>query len=385
MSWPKVCFHLWLTNFFIRLPLFCILSQRSVRDLGESVIKASKWIKNRLERECTRYNSKLSVHGLSASGAVDRESVELLLGPILSPLAEQGIIMVQEAEVKSIQARSIDSPFSAHLTRTLANTQAPGEHTATSGIGQQSQSTTDKIPDRNAAISVGVIDEHSFTRECITKSLQDLSDLLEIISFATCDECLQSKKKYDLILYHAHESVANRNGDKERLASVRQVLPIAPVIILCDVDCLDSITAAFESGARGYIPTASTTLELAIEIMRLVRAGGTFVPASSLSLGGVLRQGESAGASAGGTFVPPSSTRQGETAGTIATHQFSPRQMAVLERLKEGKTNKMIAHELGMSESTVKAHLRSIMKKMKATNRTEAACLALTPWRRQEG
>ena len=85
MSWPKVCFDLWLTNFFIRLTLFCILSLRSVRDLGESVIKASKWIKNRLERECTRYNSKLSVHGLSASGAVDRDSVSSCSVFIVAP------------------------------------------------------------------------------------------------------------------------------------------------------------------------------------------------------------------------------------------------------------------------------------------------------------
>jgi DNA-binding NarL/FixJ family response regulator len=167
------------------------------------------------------------------------------------------------------------------------------------------------------------------------------------------------QREYDLVLYYAHESVANRNDDRERLGSIKKVLPIAPVIILCDVDCLDSVIAAFESGARGYIPTATTTLELTIEIMRLVSAGGPFVPPSGLLLGGV--------------------TRQGETAGAVATHQFTPRQAEVLERLKAGKTNKIIAQELGMSESTVKVHLRSIMKKLKATNRTEAACLALTP------
>jgi DNA-binding NarL/FixJ family response regulator len=155
---------------------------------------------------------------------------------------------------------------------------------------------------------------------------------------------------------------------------------------LCDVDCFESIAAAFESGARGYIPTANTTLELAIEIMRLVKAGGTFVPPSSLSLRRVTRHSETAGATAQGTLVPSSGlpfgkiTRHGEAAGAIASSQFTPRQMAVLEYLKLGKTNKTIAHELGISESTVKVHLRSIMKKMKATNRTEAACLALTPW-----
>jgi DNA-binding NarL/FixJ family response regulator len=209
---------------------------------------------------------------------------------------------------------------------------------------------------RNAMISIGMVDDHPFTRECITKSLQEICDLLDVTSFATCDECLKSEGNYDLILYHAHESVANRNDDHERLASVKKVLQIAPVIILCDVDCLDSIIAAFDSGA-------STTLGLAVEIIRLVRAGGTFVPPSSLSLGRV--------------------TRQGETAGAILTLQFTPRQIEVLERLKLGKANKIIAHELGMSESTVKIHIRSIMKKMKATNRTEVACLALTPWRRE--
>jgi DNA-binding NarL/FixJ family response regulator len=273
--------------------------------------------------------------------------------------------MVQEAEEKNIQTLSVDNPLFFDLATTFANPQAPGEYGAASGRDAQSEAIPCKIPDRNAMISIAMIDEHSFTRECITKSLQEIYRLLDITSFATCDECLQATRKYDLILYHAHESLANGNNDHKVLASVKRVLQIAPVIILCDVDCFDSMIAAFESGARGYIPTASTTLELAIEIIRLVRAGGTFVPPSSLSLGRAIRQGE--------------------TAGAIPTFQFTPRQLEVLERLKIGKANKMIANELGMSESTVKIHIRNIMKKMKATNRTEVAALALTPWRRQEG
>jgi DNA-binding NarL/FixJ family response regulator len=50
--------------------------------------------------------------------------------------------------------------------------------------------------------------------------------------------------------------------------------------------------------------------------------------------------------------------------------------MAVLDRLKLGKPNKVIAFELQMSESTVKAHIQNIMKKMRVTNRTEVACRA---------
>jgi DNA-binding CsgD family transcriptional regulator len=94
-------------------------------------------------------------------------------------------------------------------------------------------------------------------------------------------------------------------------------------------------------------PTATTSLELTIEIIRLVRAGGTFVPTSSLSL-------------------------QRYT----TTEQFTPRQMAVLHYLTLGKAHKTIAHELALSEGTIKAHSRNIMKKMGVTNRSEVACRA---------
>ncbi len=55
------------------------------------------------------------------------------------------------------------------------------------------------------------------------------------------------------------------------------------------------------------------------------------------------------------------------------TALFTTRQAAVVEALKRGKANKIIAYELEMRESTVKVHVRNIMKKLKATNRTEVA------------
>ena len=52
---------------------------------------------------------------------------------------------------------------------------------------------------------------------------------------------------------------------------------------------------------------------------------------------------------------------------------FTERQMAVVEALRRGRANKIIAHELQLRESTVKVHIRNIMKKLNATNRTEVA------------
>ena len=52
---------------------------------------------------------------------------------------------------------------------------------------------------------------------------------------------------------------------------------------------------------------------------------------------------------------------------------FTMRQAEVVQALRKGKANKIIAYELNLRESTVKVHIRNIMKKLKATNRTEVA------------
>jgi DNA-binding NarL/FixJ family response regulator len=208
---------------------------------------------------------------------------------------------------------------------------------------------------REARIALAIIDEYAFTRGSIARTLKKLCDALEITSFVTCDECIESTKHFDLILYNMHDRVSQSSND-DRFSSLKKVLPVAPVIILSDDDSYHLVSAAFDIGVRGYIPTASTTPELALEIMYLVKSGGTFVPPSSLLPRGISPEG---------------------IRNPITTRQFTPRQMAVLHRLKLGKTNKIIAYELHISESSVKSHIRNIMNKLNATNRTEVACRAL--------
>ena len=224
--------------------------------------------------------------------------------------------------------------------------------TARETTDEGNQLTTRNIHFRKNRIAVAIIDKHAFTRGSIARTLKKLCRLLEITSFATCDECLASTKSYDIILYHIHERV-NQHSNEGQFLLLRKILPIAPVIILSDDDSYDLVCAAFDIGVRGYIPTASTTPELAIDIIHLVKRGGTFVPPSSLSPRGV-------------------SARR--ISDPVTTEQFTPRQMGVLHRLKQGKTNKIIAYELQISESSVKSHIRNIMNKLNATNRTEVVC-----------
>jgi DNA-binding NarL/FixJ family response regulator len=200
-----------------------------------------------------------------------------------------------------------------------------------------------------------LIDRKAFTRECIAKCLMAMCAELTVIDFGTVQECLGAHPQPEspsLILYNAHGSALGDPGIAEDLGRLRDDLEPHPVVVLSDLDRMDAIQEAFQLGARGFIPTTSTTLDVAVEVIRLVRVGGTFMPMTSNA------------ANAG--------TDRSDPAGILES-QFTPRQIAVLNQLRQGKANKIIAHQLQMSESTVKVHVRNIMKKMKATNRTEVA------------
>jgi DNA-binding NarL/FixJ family response regulator len=210
----------------------------------------------------------------------------------------------------------------------------------------------------NSVISMGVIDEKTFTRECIIRCLRTLDERFRIEAFPTCDECLQTAEGQDLVLYHLREDPSQWDKNSQKLISFRKLLSIIPVIILSDTENKNLLAEIFESGARGFIPTDNTTLEQIVEIIGLVCVGGVFVPLSSLSL------------SKNGGEVP--------TAELGSSNDFTRNELAVLDRLKVGKANKIIAYELGLSESTVKVHIGRIMKKLNVTNRTQIVCRAYT-------
>jgi DNA-binding NarL/FixJ family response regulator len=210
----------------------------------------------------------------------------------------------------------------------------------------------------NTVISMGVIDEKTFTRECIIRCLRTLDDRLRVEGFPTCDECLQTAEGQDLVLYHLREDPSQWDKNSQKLISFKKLLSTVSVVILSDTENQNSLAQIFESGARGFIPTDDTTLEQIIEIIGLVCVGGIFVPLSSLS--------------------PRKSEGQTPTAELGSSNEFTRNELAVLDRLKVGKANKIIAYELGLSESTVKVHIGRIMKKLNVTNRTQIVCRAYT-------
>lgn len=164
----------------------------------------------------------------------------------------------------------------------------------------------------NAMTVIGFIDGHSFTRECIAASLQAAAADFRLLPYARCADVIESNMQHDLLLFHWHCE------DKE-LASMdyKALTSLAPIIVLGAIEQSEFVSDTFEKGAHGYIPLRSTTLGLTIEIIRLVKAGGTFVPLSSLPLRRARVDSEAAGVSASG--------------------DLTMRERAVLKFLKQGK------------------------------------------------
>lgn len=220
----------------------------------------------------------------------------------------------------------------------------PSNHT---GIGSVFARTGRKI-------KIDIIARESLIRDCLAHCLHN-SNGNAVEPFATVAEWVNAGTKQSppsLILLCAFER-SHSSAELERdLTALSESGSKAPVVILSDADDIARMQTAFELGARGYIPT-KLPLDVALSALRVVEVGGTFVPASSLF-----------------EFRTQSAFAASEEPRTAA---LTVRQIAVGEAIREGKSNKQIAYELDMRESTVKVHIRNIMKKLNAKNRTEVA------------
>lgn len=197
-----------------------------------------------------------------------------------------------------------------------------------------------------------VIHPRAFFRDCFVRCLEISYKSHDIMAFANIytwrASPWESAVNPSIVVYFVDGNDASSVTDLQFLEATAID---TPVVIVSDIDDVNYVVRALKGGARGYIPT-SLSFNVAVEAVRLVEAGGTFVPVSSLAMDGSKRETT-------------------EKTGDLLTE----RQMMVVEALCQGMANKQIAYELGMSEHTVKVHLRHIMRKLRARNRTEVAVL----------
>lgn len=205
-----------------------------------------------------------------------------------------------------------------------------------------------------------LIDDHHLFRQGLKFLLADLDPGIQFCEADSCAHALQFARgaSIDLVLVDLHMP-----GVKglDALSAVRAAFETSAVVVLSSEDDPSAIRRSIELGACGFVPKASTP-QVLIAALRLVLAGGTYLPPH------VLRDC---------TPTAPGAALHAAGADPVRRPEgLSERQLEVLLKAVQGKANKVIAREMQLSEGTVKAHLSAAFRALGVQNRTEAVFAA---------
>ena len=204
-------------------------------------------------------------------------------------------------------------------------------------------------------LHVALIDSFALTRHCLIVATSTIDEDITFTSFNSIRDCITATESdWDVIIYYAHEKALIERLINQEVTALRQAYIDHPVIVLLDTQTPHSalVRDVLRAGARGLILARTIDMSTVPAAVRYVAAGGIVVPVDVILTD---------------TFMPTESAVR-----LPQGMDLTSRQLNVFACLRQGKANKIIAHELQMSESTVKVHVRNIMRKMGATNRTQA-------------
>ena len=191
------------------------------------------------------------------------------------------------------------------------------------------------------------VDDHPLIREGIAAVIEAQTDMVLVAQASTGHEAIEAFRKHRPDVTLMDLRMPDMTGI-DAITAIRADSPSARIIVLTTYEGDAQALGALKAGASGYLLKRSLRTEL-LETIRAVHAGKRRIPA--------------------------------EIASGIAEHAaddaLTAREIEVLRRVAAGKSNKLIAAELAISESTIKAHMKSILPKLDATDRTHAVMIAL--------
>lgn len=203
-----------------------------------------------------------------------------------------------------------------------------------------------------------LIDDHMLFSQGLRFLLEELDPTLQCDSAASIADAVAQPGPYDLILldYKLPDSQGAQG-----LMRVLSAYPDSPVMMLSGDEQPALVNELVELGAAGFVSKSADTATL-LGALRTMLAGGVYLPPQAVAL-----------------RVP----RAQHAASTVALAKLSPRQLDCLLKLAQGKSNKTIAGELYLADSTVKSHISAVFAALDVGSRAEAvfkaASLGLLP------
>ncbi len=201
---------------------------------------------------------------------------------------------------------------------------------------------------------LAIVDQSRLRCDCLKLALGMQPRRWRVTDLAAASELrrlILRGEEFDVILIGGSICAQIDLADISLLAAAA---PQTPILVAADCDDPERALAILHAGARGFLPT-SYSLKLLLGALDRLRAGGNYVPLALTEA------------------VPVTPAAKAELA---PWRELTPRQRDVLALISEGKSNKLIADALTMSESTVKAHVKQIIRRLNVANRTQAALLA---------
>lgn len=214
-------------------------------------------------------------------------------------------------------------------------------------------------------MKVLIADDHRLIIEGVKIKLAELDPTVEAVVAMNIEELDRAVSEHadqlDLALIDI--AMPGTQGH-QHIAKLRAQAPSLPVIVLSGSEDPELMRSLLDLGVLGFIPKAYSP-DIMLSAIRLVLAGGVYIP--PLLLANAQAHGWQP---ADGSATPQGfdSARSLDALRTLLTE----RQIDVMRLLSQGKPNKLIARDLGISEGTVKIHLAAIFRALNVRNRVEA-------------
>jgi DNA-binding NarL/FixJ family response regulator len=196
-------------------------------------------------------------------------------------------------------------------------------------------------------IRIFSVDDHPLLRDGIAAIINNQEDMLLVAQAATGHEAIQQFREHRPDVTLMDLRLPDISGI-DALIAIRTEFPDACVVMLTTFEGDVEIQRALQAGARSYMLKSTRAKDL-VEVIRQAHAGKKRIPA--------------------------------EVAAHLAEHMgdeaLTPREIEVLRHLAGGNRNQDIGQQLFISEETVKVHIKHIMEKLGASDRTQAVAIGV--------